>query len=139
MYNAFRDARQYTVEFGVFRLPVGSGKNSSRSPQKQYYEPSTLPSRKSHTRRFSTAYQLESVLLESAKENETTQHQPRRAPSRKSTTLEFANTTDSPRHSSCKFFNACLKHMSVMEGACHVAICAHWTGVGNWKPSSWNF
>lgn len=102
VYNAFRDARQYTVEFGVFRLPVSSGENSSRSPQQQYYEPSTLPSRNSHARRFSAAYQLESVPLEDAKENETTQHQPRRAPSRKSTILEFANTPNSPRRSFCK-------------------------------------
>ncbi|TPP56408.1 Patched domain-containing protein 3, partial [Fasciola gigantica] len=99
--NAFRDAQQYTVEFGVFRLPHESEKTSSaRSPQKQYYEPSTLPNRTSHAKRFSTAYQLKTVHVSDAKEVEATQHQPRRVqPSRNSIISESVGIPNSPRRS----------------------------------------
>ncbi|TPP57664.1 hypothetical protein FGIG_02623 [Fasciola gigantica] len=103
--NAFRDAQQYTVEFGVFRLPHESEKTSSaRSPQKQYYEPSTLPNRTSHAKRFSTAYQLKTVHVSDAKEVEATQHQPRRVqPSRNSIISESVGIPNSPRRSYCKW------------------------------------
>ncbi|TGZ52403.1 hypothetical protein CRM22_010625 [Opisthorchis felineus] len=76
VYNAFRDARQYTVEFGVFR-PSDHFEDSPDLVTRKVYEPSTLPVRSSHAKRSSAVFLPSATVAESALER----HQPRRKPS----------------------------------------------------------
>ncbi|KER34238.1 hypothetical protein T265_00091 [Opisthorchis viverrini] len=76
VYNAFRDARQYTVEFGVFR-PPNHFEDSPDPAVRKIYEPSTLPVRSSHSKRSSAVFLPSASVAESAMER----HQPRRKPS----------------------------------------------------------
>ncbi|KAF7232855.1 hypothetical protein EG68_09647 [Paragonimus skrjabini miyazakii] len=74
VYNAFRDARQYTVEFGVCR-PSSSGEFfTSATSSPQVYESSTLPGRSTNSHRHSAIYLPTSPITDTALEP----HQPRR-------------------------------------------------------------
>ncbi|KAF6774335.1 hypothetical protein AHF37_03310, partial [Paragonimus kellicotti] len=74
VYNAFRDARQYTVEFGVCR-PSNSGEfSTSATSSPQVYESSTLPGRSAKSHRYSAIYLPTVASSDLALEP----HQPRR-------------------------------------------------------------
>ncbi|KAF8562845.1 hypothetical protein P879_06036 [Paragonimus westermani] len=74
VYNAFRDARQYTVEFGVYRSSDSDEFFTSAASSPQVYESSTLPGRSTKSLRYSAIYLPTSPTSDTALEP----HQPRR-------------------------------------------------------------